>query len=175
MKKISLILACLCLASAVAASSPPYSAPPGTGSDFYPPSEVPPGSGPTISPPMDGPRETQSYGSPPSDMSGTGTAPSPWRGSVPSHDWLSDDVGFLTYYGPFGYPVWGGFYDYRFFYDEWYPVARSFLDGTPYYTYYFTEYRPVYVTDGWWNDPQGYRPLYRTSSGFSFSGTTVHG
>lgn len=158
MIKLSLVLGCLCLAVAAVASPPPSSAPPAE-STLLPPSDVPPGAGPTQTPPWDVPP-------------GTGSIPPLQPGPIfsPPHDWLSDDVGRITYYGPYGYPIWEGFYDYRIFYDEWYPVARSFLDGTSYRTYYYTGYRPIYMDGSWWKDPRGYRPSYKIRSGFSFSG-----
>ena len=81
------------------------------------------------------------------------------------YDWLSDDRALITGYGYSGYPYHGywTWYDDRLYYDEWYPVARSFLDGTTYMsTYYYSTY-PVYGS--WWGNPRGYRPLYRIGAG----------
>lgn len=91
-------------------------------------------------------------------------------GTYPSHDWLSSDIGLITYYGP-GYPVAIGSYDNRMFYDEWYPVARAFLDGTTYGgSYYSYSYSyPVHIDGSWWKDPRGYRPLYKVGSGIYLS------
>ena len=148
MRKLLLVLGWLGLAAVAMASLPPSYVPPGEGSTVSPPSHVPPGTGPATSPP-EGPN---------------------WL----NPDWLSTDVGRITFYGPYGYPRAVGFYDDRMFYDEWYPVARSFLDGTTYQTYYRTYYYsydlPVYLDGSWWRDPRGYRPLYRIGPGFIFKG-----
>jgi hypothetical protein len=159
MRKLLLVLGCLFLATVAIASLPPYE-PPGTESTVSPPPYVPPGTGPTTSPP--------SYAPP-----GTGSTVPPQEGPGWSNpDWLSADVGLITYYGPYGYPTAMGFYDDRMLHDEWYPVARSFLDGTAYRTYYYTYYQPIYLDGGWWKDPRGYRPLYRIGPGFVFRGTS---
>lgn len=83
----------------------------------------------------------------------------------PPADWLSDDRGYVTYYGPYGYPIWTGFYDDRLYYDDWYPVARSFLDGTTYYRTYNWYVPGAHIDGNWWGDPRGYRPLYRIRPG----------
>lgn len=62
-------------------------------------------------------------------------------------DWLSSGSGFITHYGAFGYPIAVGFYDDSIFHDEWYPVARSFLDGTTYRTYYSAYGYPIAFRD----------------------------
>jgi len=164
MRKLLLVLGCLFLAAVAIASPPPYE-PPGTGPTVSPPPYVPPGTGPTVSPP-------------PYVPPGTGSTVPPQEGPDWSNpDWLSSDVGRITYYGPYGYyygpygyPTTVGFYDDRMLHDEWYPVARSFLDGTAYRTYYYTYYQPIYLDGGWWRDPRGYRPLYRIGPGFVFRG-----
>ncbi len=81
-------------------------------------------------------------------------------------DWLSSGSGFITHYGAFGYPIAVGFYDDSIFHDEWYPVARSFLDETAYQTYYYSSLPPVNIDGSWWRDPRGYRPLYRQEPRF---------
>jgi hypothetical protein len=143
-----LVLGWLCLAAVAIASPPPY-VPPGTESTVSPPSYVPPGAGSTVSPPPYVPPEGPDWSNP---------------------DWLSSDVGRITFYGPYGYPPAVGFYDDRMLHDEWYPVARSFLDGTVYPTYYYAYYPPIYLDGSWWRDPRGYRPLYRIGPGFIFRG-----
>lgn len=120
-----------------------------------PPSYVPPGMGPTVSPP--------SY-LPPGAGSTTSLV---WS----NPDWLSDDVGLVAYYGPYGYPFAVGLFDDRILYDEWYPVARSFLDGTIYSRYYYDYSQSIYLDGSWWRDSRGYRPLYRIKSGFDLEGT----
>lgn len=151
MIKLLLVLGCLCLASA-SASSPPSYVPPGMGPTVTPPSHVPPGKGLTTSPP-----EGSDWSNP---------------------DWLSSDVALVTYYGPYntyygpyyhgpyGYPTAVEFYDERLLHDEWYPVARSFLDGTTYGRYYYSYSYPIYLDRSWWGDPRGYRPLYRIKPGY---------
>lgn len=146
MRILLLVLGWLCLAAVAIASPPPSYVPPGEGSTVSPPSHLPPGTGSTTPPPE-----------------------GPYRSNP---DWLSTDVGRITFYGPYGYPPAVGFYDDRMFYDEWYPVARSFLDGTTYQTYYRTYYYaydlPVYLDGSWWRDPRGYRPIHRIGPGFIF-------
>ncbi len=148
MIKLLLVLGCLCLASA-SASSPPSYVPPGMGATVTPPSQVPPGTG------------------------------SPTSEDRSNPDWLSSDVALVTYYGPYtsygpyyygpyGYPTAVQFYDDRLLHDEWYPVARSFLDGTT-YGYYSYSY-PIYLDRSWWGDPRGYRPLYRIKPGYVLKG-----
>jgi len=147
MKKLLFLLGCLCSAAIAIASPPSY---------------VPPGTGPTVSPPSYVSQETGS------------TILHPEGSEWSNPDWLSSDVDLITYYGPYGYPTAVRFFDDRMFYDEWYPVARSFLDGTTYrmyyQTYYYAYHQPIYLDGSWWKDPRGYRPLYRIRPGFVFKG-----
>lgn len=153
MIKFLLVLGCLSLAAIAIASPPPSYAPQETEPTTSPPSYVPPGTG-LITPPPEGPDRS-------------------------NPDWLSSDVSRIIYYGPYGYPA-VGFYDDRMLYDEWYPVARSFLDGTTYYrTYYYYTHpypysypHPIYLDGRWWKDPRGYRPLYRIRPGFLLGGAS---
>lgn len=161
MIKLLLVLGCLCLASA-SASSPPSNVPSGMGATVTPPSDVPSGMGPTVSPPS---HLSPGMGSPTSAF---------WS----NPDWLSSDVALVTYYGPYntyygpyyygpyGYPTAVEFYDERLLHDEWYRVARSFLDGTTYGRYYYSYSYPIYLDRSWWGDPRGYRPLYRINPGY---------
>lgn len=107
-----------------------------------PPSQVPPGSGPSISS-QEGPD---------------------WL----TPDWLSSGLAHAIDSGPFGYPISLKFFDNRLTHDEWYPIARSFLDDTIYPTYYYARHQTTYIDGDWWNDPRGYRPLYKEKSGFMF-------
>ncbi|MCR3884759.1 MAG: hypothetical protein NUK54_10355 [Methanothrix sp.] len=91
-------------------------------------------------------------------------------------DWLSSGVGSITYYGSFGDPIGMEFYDDWLLHDEWYPVARSFLDGGAYWRYYDGYYGAYGHPIAWryYDDRLFHDEWYPVARAF-LDGTTYYG
>jgi len=136
MRKMALLLGCLCLVTAAIASSK-------EAADLQPPDWLSSGIG----------RITY-YG-----PFGYPTAVIPEDRWYPASRYYWDGAAF-------SYPLAVRFYDDRLYHDEWYPVARAFLDGPLYPAYYRPPFQPTHIDGSWWRDPRGYRPLYRIGPGY---------
>ena len=101
---------------------------------------------------------------PEAPMGRDATEPLQEGSSLVPPDWLSSDVGFITTYGRFGYPIAVGLYDDRLFHDEWYPVARSFLDGSIYRSRYGFYSYPIF--GGLYDDRAGQDEWYPVARSF---------